>query len=76
MQTQLFENKEIPKFNLEIEKTSYMDGVKVYFKDGSWVSARFSGTEPLMRIFSEAKTHQDSIDLIQSFESFLDIHPN
>ena len=76
MQALLFEAKEIPNFKLEIENTSYMDGVKVYFKDGSWVSARFSGTEPLMRIFSEAKTHQDSIELVQAFETFLAIHPN
>ena len=31
--------------------TSYMDGCKVYFKNGGWVIARFSGTEPLLRIF-------------------------
>ena len=29
------------------------DGIKVYFKDGGWVLARFSGTEPLLRLVAE-----------------------
>ena len=31
-----------------------MDGVKYYFLDDSWLSIRFSGTEPVLRIFMEA----------------------
>ncbi len=31
-----------------------IDGVKVWYSDGSWVLARPSGTEPIYRIFSEA----------------------
>ncbi len=49
----LFEDKKIPEFSAEIEKVSYMDGLKVYFKNGGWIIARFSGTEPLIRIFCE-----------------------
>jgi phosphomannomutase len=30
-----------------------MDGCKVYFANGGWIIARFSGTEPLLRIFCE-----------------------
>ncbi|MEA2647287.1 MAG: hypothetical protein QOE92_2370 [Chloroflexota bacterium] len=30
------------------------DGFKFYFDDGSWVLVRFSGTEPLIRVYSEA----------------------
>lgn len=71
----LFDDLEVPQFNLEIETISYLDGVKVVMKDGAWISARFSGTEPLLRIFSEANTEKDSIELINAFEHFLDIKP-
>ena len=30
------------------------DGFKFYLADGSWVLVRFSGTEPLLRVYSEA----------------------
>ncbi len=30
------------------------DGFKFYLEDGSWVLFRTSGTEPLVRIYSEA----------------------
>ncbi|MBI3193238.1 MAG: phosphoglucomutase/phosphomannomutase family protein, partial [Ignavibacteriae bacterium] len=30
------------------------DGFKYILKDGSWLLIRFSGTEPLVRIYSEA----------------------
>ena len=49
----LMEDKVIPAFETEIARTSYLDGCKVYFKNGGWVCVRFSGTEPLLRIFCE-----------------------
>ena len=36
------------------DKFNTQDGIKLYFKDGSWLLARKSGTEPLMRIYFEA----------------------
>ena len=32
------------------------DGLKIGFADGSWVLMRLSGTEPLMRVYTEAAT--------------------
>ncbi len=61
--------------DLEIDKISYLDGCKVYFKNGGWIIARFSGTEPLLRIFCEMgdpKMRQD----IERFEEFLNIKGN
>ncbi len=69
----LFEDKETPEFHLEVDHVSYMDGLKVYFTDGSWVSARFSGTEPLIRVFSEANTENDVQKLVTTLETFLGI---
>ena len=32
------------------------DGTKIVFDDGSWALLRFSGTEPILRIFAEAES--------------------
>jgi phosphoglucomutase len=35
------------------------DGLKLLFEDGSWVCYRLSGTEPVVRVYSEARSEQD-----------------
>lgn len=55
----------------EIEKVSYEDGCKVYLKNGGWISARFSGTEPLLRIFCEMSREEDAVRLCRIWEEFL-----
>jgi alpha-D-glucose phosphate-specific phosphoglucomutase len=35
------------------------DGLKLVFGDGSWVCYRLSGTEPVVRVYSEARSAQD-----------------
>jgi phosphomannomutase len=35
------------------------DGLKLIFADGSWVCYRLSGTEPVVRVYSEARTLDD-----------------
>lgn len=69
----ILEDKELPKIPYEVEKISYLDGLKVYLKDGGWISVRFSGTEPLLRIFAEMKTGEDAEKLCKIFEDFLDL---
>ena len=56
----LFEEKKLPDFGQSIAKISYADGCKVYFEDGGWIIARFSGTEPLLRIMCEMSTQQQA----------------
>ena len=48
----IYHQHDIPDFGQEIVSESYEDGCKVKFKDG-WILIRFSGTEPLLRIFCE-----------------------
>ena len=50
----IFEEQKLPFFGKPIDLVSYEDGCKVYFADRSYVICRFSGTEPLLRIFAEA----------------------
>jgi alpha-D-glucose phosphate-specific phosphoglucomutase len=39
------------------------DGLKLIFEDGSWVCFRLSGTEPVVRVYSEARSEADCIKL-------------
>jgi phosphomannomutase len=41
---------------LDVADTNLADGFKFTLSDGSWLLIRFSGTEPLIRIYSEAGT--------------------
>ena len=36
------------------------DGLKLIFADGSWVCYRLSGTEPVVRVYTEARNEQES----------------
>lgn len=39
------------------------DGLKLIFEDGAWVCYRLSGTEPVVRVYSEARSKEDSSKL-------------
>ena len=69
----LLEEKRLPELSFPIEKVSYLDGCKVYFQNGGWISARFSGTEPLLRLFSEMPQKEDAAKICKDFEDFLEI---
>lgn len=69
----LFINREIPNFGYEIEKTSYEDGLKVYFKNGGWIIARFSGTEPLLRVFTEMENESMAVEISNIMKNFLNL---
>jgi phosphomannomutase len=42
----------------KIRSVSRLDGTKYILSDNEWILFRFSGTEPLLRIYSEAPTKQ------------------
>jgi len=43
---------------LEVVNTNLSDGFKFTLKGGSWLLIRFSGTEPLVRVYSEASSRE------------------
>lgn len=47
-----------------------LDGVKFNFEDGAWLLFRASGTEPLLRIYSEAPTHDQVRGLLEAGRAF------
>ncbi|WMC91858.1 phosphoglucomutase/phosphomannomutase family protein [Kineothrix sp. MB12-C1] len=67
----LMEDKQLPELPFEVEKVSYLDGSKVYFKNGGWVVGRFSGTEPLIRVFCEMPTLEEAKAVCDIYEKFL-----
>ncbi len=67
----LMEERKVPDLPYEVERISYMDGCKIYFKNGGWVVTRFSGTEPLLRIFCEMPDKEDAEKVSGIYEEFL-----
>lgn len=69
----LLEDRRLPELPFSIERVSYLDGSKVYFENGGWVTARFSGTEPLLRIFCEMPSGEAAREICGIYEEFLDL---
>lgn len=67
----LFTDKKLPEFDATVEKVSYEDGCKVYFENGGWIICRFSGTEPLIRIFCEMPSTEEAEKTSQIMQDFL-----
>lgn len=53
LKKRIYVDQDLPDFDVEIDHISDMDGIKVYFANGGWIIVRFSGTEPLLRVFCE-----------------------
>jgi len=47
------------------------DGLKIEFGDGSWVLLRLSGTEPLMRVYTEAATLKESSNIASETQAWV-----
>ncbi len=69
----LMVEKKLPDFGKKVVRVNYEDGCKVYFEDDSFVICRFSGTEPLLRIFAEANDYDTAAKYIADFKNFLNI---
>lgn len=46
-------------FGRKVAAVNRLDGLKLVFADGSWVCYRLSGTEPVVRAYTEARTEDD-----------------
>lgn len=43
----------------KVKQVVRIDGMKVLLEDGSWICYRVSGTEPVVRVYTEAKSERD-----------------
>ncbi len=48
-------------------KVETLDGVKIRLNDKSWILIRPSGTEPIFRLFAEAKTQERATALVEEY---------
>ena len=56
---------------LDIVRIDRTDGCKLHFKDGGWVIIRFSGTEPVLRIFCEEDTQEKAKQVCEAVVNHL-----
>ena len=65
LEAKFFAEKHVPDFGKELENVTYIDGVKYNFADGTWLSIRFSGTEPLLRVYMEMKNRGEIESILE-----------
>lgn len=70
------DKKEIVLKELEAQlkglKISTVDGVKIWFQDKSAILVRPSGTEPIYRLYAEAKNQERALQLVEEYGSKLE----
>ncbi|MFO8010841.1 MAG: phosphoglucomutase/phosphomannomutase family protein [Dehalococcoidia bacterium] len=57
----------------EIVEVKTIDGFHFSFRDHSWLLIRFSGTEPLLRVYSEAKSLSRAKELVSAARNWLKV---
>jgi phosphomannomutase len=43
-----------------------IDGVKYHLDNGGWIMLRASGTEPLLRVYAEGNSKEETLDILES----------
>jgi alpha-D-glucose phosphate-specific phosphoglucomutase len=56
---------------LRVKQIVRTDGLKLIFEDGSWVCYRLSGTEPVVRVYTEARNQQEANKLSQAAKNWV-----
>ena len=55
----------------KVAKVVRTDGLKLVLEDGSWVAYRMSGTEPVVRVYTEARSEGDSAKLSEAAKQWV-----
>jgi phosphomannomutase/phosphoglucomutase len=58
--------------SVEAPNVATIDGVKLGYKDGSWILIRPSGTEPIFRLYAEAKSPERVAQLIEDYKELVE----
>ena len=56
---------------IKVARVVRADGLKLLFADGSWVCYRLSGTEPVVRVYSEARSREDLAKLSAAAKAWI-----
>ena len=54
-----------------VVRVSHLDGTKLFLEGDGWALLRFSGTEPVLRLFAEADSPEAARELIHHLKSFV-----
>jgi phosphomannomutase/choline kinase len=54
-----------------VTRVSHLDGTKLYLENDNWALLRFSGTEPVLRLFVEADSPEKAKELSQWLKEFV-----
>src|SRR5690606_34961346 len=46
-----------------------IDGIKYHLENGGWIMLRASGTEPLLRIYAEGNSKEETLDILEDVKS-------
>jgi phosphoglucomutase len=55
----------------KVASVNQLDGLKLILDDGSWILVRESGTEPVARVYAEAKSESDCVSLARTGKELL-----
>lgn len=61
----IFKDKFIPKISENIKEISYFDGLKIIFENDYWLCIRFSGNEPVIRLFVEESSQEKAKEILE-----------
>lgn len=50
-------------------RTEKIDGVKYHLDNGGWVMLRASGTEPLLRVYAEGNSKEETADILEEVKA-------
>lgn len=72
--TEKASQKEIKEVGgIPISRYNFKDGYKFHFEDSSWLMVRASGTEPLLRVYSEGPTDARVSELLGFAKTYFDL---
>ncbi|WP_175008949.1 MULTISPECIES: NTP transferase domain-containing protein [unclassified Cellulosimicrobium] len=54
-----------------VVSVSHLDGTKIFLENDNWALLRFSGTEPVLRMFVEADTPEKAAELLEWLQGFV-----
>jgi len=69
----IISSKSTPTHRYELDSIVYTDYIKINYTNGNWVVVRFSGTEPVLRIYAEAGSTYEAEQLLEDWETLLQV---
>ena len=69
----LTKRKQTPVLKYKVKSFTFKDYVKTYYENGNWTLVRFSGTEPLLRIYTECDSEKECNQEIARWEKMISL---